>query len=259
MRTIATILFVPLAALIVAACSSGGNGGTATAAASPSPTVAVSATVASTPTAQPPAAGATPTTTSAAGTPSSAQGNGSIGPQAVVDGYQAIIQSMYTTCENITDVSCMNGIVQGAGVSPQALSFWQNNRAFLISFQDFGAVDYGAISSPTANMARPEPVFLNGSFGVKYLGTLVPKDWQSQPSYAGLSGVIIAWSEYATLTKQSSVGTSQTFTVALPIRQCRACADLGNLNLEITFDAGALHGVQVLSKTEPPPTPTATP
>ncbi len=253
MRTVFPLLVLSLIASFVIACS-GDDDAVATPVVSPTATIAVTANAGPTDT---PESGATAeaTATTPAETPAPPASAGEIGPQSIDDGYQDLIGSMYSDCTDLTDVECMNRIVEDADVSAEVKAFWQDYQAFLVDFEEYGAVDYGAVSSPTANMARPEPVFLNGNFGLQYLSELVPTDWQSaDPSYAELPDVI-AWVEYGTLTDVSTTGDQQTFTMALPIRACRACVDLGNLNLEVTYTAGDMQGVRVLPMTEVSPTP----
>ncbi len=254
MRSLFTFFLIAFVAVLFVACSGDGN-------TNETPTPASSPTVAASPTSEASPTTAASATAEASTTPQPPAGASDIGPDAVSDSYQDIIGKMYSSCTDMTAQACLDGVVADSGASDAVKNFWQQHQAFLVDFEEHGMVDYGSVSSPTLNMARPEPVFLNGDFGLQYLSELVPQDWQSQPSYASL-GDVIAWAEYGTLADAQTSGNEQTFTVQIPIRECRACADLGDLGLKISFQNGSLANTEVLPFTPsetPTPEPTATP
>ena len=166
------------------------------------------------------------------------------------------IQRMQEACPDKIDEECFAALAdleRQDGASDEAIAFFVAHEVFLVAFEEHGAVDFGAVSSPLFNMGRPTPVFLNGDFSLLYLGELPPEDWLSRPTYEDL-GDVLGWVEYSTLADATVSGETQVFTTQTPIQECRACQTLGYLNLEVTFVAGALQGAELLPMTGPPPT-----
>jgi hypothetical protein len=178
---------------------------------------------------------------------------GAIGPEAIVDPFE-VIQAMFSSCQSMQDTACLDRVVSEAELPGAAEAFWQQHEAFLVAFEEHGAVDFGGVSSPFYNMARPEPVFLNGGFGLLDAGEVVPAEWQKERSYGEVADAV-AFVEYAGLVEATTDGSRQVFVLQIPLQDCRACEILAYLNLQVSFDSGALDGVDVLPLTEPSTTP----
>lgn len=137
--------------------------------------------------------------------------------------------------------SCVIGVAEDAGASEIALDFIRENEAVLISFEELGVVDYGEVSWPEFNMGRSEPVLLNGDFGVRYYGAGIPQDWRdADPSYQAIekdeSGLgPFPWGEYSALAEATDGPDGQRLVFETVIQECRACAPVAFLVLELTF------------------------
>jgi hypothetical protein len=168
--------------------------------------------------------------------------------------WQDYYESEVFSCLPSGDVkTCVLEVAEGASVAPEVSDFITQNEAVLVTFQELGTVDYGEVSWVAFNMGRPEPVFLNGDFGLRYYGTVVPEDWrEGDPSYEAIevdgSGFgPYPWAEYSQLVSSESDASGQRMVIETVIQGCRACAPVAFLALEIAFDAkGALSGVTVL-------------
>jgi hypothetical protein len=168
-------------------------------------------------------------------------------------------------------VACIVDTMKSQKESEQAASFLQRYSVFLASFEERGKVDTGTISAPWQNMGRPEPVFLGSTPGMIPLSLLVGAastgpvgQWLKAPAYASALGSntdVIAWSEYGKLEAQpASAAGAQRFLATLPIRQCRACADLAQLRVVFDFGAdGGYQGWELQAPGPGGPAPTAVP
>ena len=219
------------------------------------------ATVApATPTAPPPATEAMPSATSSPATVPTATPSPTPAPPSatvVLDGdigAEAIwepalgLPRFQEACPGSIGPECLTALAmleRNDGAPEEALSFFLEHEAFLFRFQETGTVDFGTVSSPFFNMGRPTAVFLNGEATLLYLGEVVPQDWQSAPGYEDLPDFVIAWPEYSVLREVQVAGARQSFLVALRISECRACQDLGYLNIDVTFVEGSLDRVEV--------------
>ena len=135
--------------------------------------------------------------------------------------------------------------VQDADISADAKALWLEYEVFLVEFEEHGVADYGAVSSPRFNMARPSPVFLNGDFRLTYVVEVPPEGREMLPEYEGLPEFPTAWVEYSSLVGATTEGGSQVFAIEMPIQECRACQAIGYLNLEVNFQGGSLGEVTV--------------
>ena len=189
-------------------------------------------------------------------TPEAGDGEGDIDEGAIWEPALGLDRLMQA-CPDKIDGACLAALAEAEkqdGAPAEAIVFFEAYEAFLYQFEEQGAVDFGAVISPLYNMGRPEPVFLNGDFGVLYVGEVIPQDWQTEPSYTEM-GDAITWQEYSGLVEASTSGETQVFALEIPIQECRACETLGYLNVEVSFEAGALLGAEVLPLTETPATP----
>ncbi|RLT28510.1 MAG: hypothetical protein DWI48_00055 [Chloroflexi bacterium] len=170
-----------------------------------------------------------------------------------------------------TSVACITDAMKANKESEQAATFLQRYGGFLASVQEQGKVDTGTISAPWQNMGRPEAVFLGSTPGMIPLSLLVGASstgpvgqWLKAPAYASALGAetdVIAWSEYATLAAQpASPAGTQRFLATLPVRKCRACADLAQLRVMFDFgvDGGYL-GWELQAPGPGGPAPTSIP
>ena len=144
---------------------------------------------------------------------------------------------------------CVDEAMQATGTTTEeARAFVARYRTFLVGFEERGRVDLGTTSAAWVNMGRPEPVFVNaGPDGMLSLQALVnggapnqpAKTWLARPDVvAALRGQtdVIAWAEYARVTSIDAPGGRQRFLAAIPVRACRACATL--LDLQVAFEFG---------------------
>jgi hypothetical protein len=161
---------------------------------------------------------------------------------------------VFSECFPSEDVpTCVADVAEEAGISQTALDFIHQNETALISFEELGLVDYGEVSSPEFNMGRAEPALLNGDFGLRYFGAGIPQDWRTaHPSYEAIEedasgGGPFPWSEYSALAEATDGPAGQRLVFETVIQECRACATLAFLVLELTFTPdGAQSGVSVL-------------
>lgn len=150
------------------------------------------------------------------------------------------------------EVSCVVDVAVRAGASEQSIHFIEQNETILVHFEELGAVDFGEVSWLGVNMGRPEPVFLNGDFGLLYYGSVIPEDWRSaDPSYEALpldeDGFgPFPWAEYSMLAEAYTDASGQHMIIETLIQDCRACPPLGFLALEAVFSDRDLVGVTVL-------------
>ena len=144
-----------------------------------------------------------------------------------------------------------------AGESPEAIAFLHRHGQFLAGFEEVGVVDLGTVGAAWVNMGRGEPAFLNGAASMVPVTWLLFGDnqrpyeeWLAQPAYAdAIAGHDpIPWAEYTTIEPGATAAEGgQTFIVSIPLRDCRACADLATIRAEYRFDAaGALFEVALL-------------
>jgi hypothetical protein len=162
--------------------------------------------------------------------------------------------SLYDECVPALEMDCVVRVAVDENVSPREIAFVENYETVLIYFQELGTVDFGAISWPAINMGRPEPVFLNGDFGLLDYGSLIPEDWhEADPSYATLSASEegdshpFPWAEYSRLASASSGADGQHAVMETVLKFCRACPAIAYLTLDIAFSPdGAVGDVTVL-------------
>jgi hypothetical protein len=141
---------------------------------------------------------------------------------------------------------CILQVMKLANASQGAVAFYQKQTYFLASFRETGRVDYGQGGAPWFNMGRPTPiVFLNGSPDI--IEASVPQDYKTNPLYAkvltpvtrfeGVNFPPTPWLEYGELKSVTSEpGGGQRFVIEFPLRDCRACADVGYLPIAYNFD-----------------------
>lgn len=170
-----------------------------------------------------------------------------------------------------TSVACITDAMKANKESEQAATFLQRYGLFLATVQEQGKVDTGTISAPWQNMGRPEPVFLGSMPGMIPLGLLVGAastgpvgQWLKAPAYTSALGGesdASAWPEYATLAAQpASPAGAQRFLATLPVRKCRACADLAQLRVVFDFGAdGGYLGWELQAPGPGGPAPTSVP
>ena len=159
-----------------------------------------------------------------------------------------VMSGLIADCESpVATIECALRHIEARGANPEVRAFLIANEAFLTQFDEYGVVDFGRISAPWINMARGEPVFLNGDFGLLHPHMLLPDDWAQRPSYTNVASGAFAFFEYAMLKSADTSGDGQTFILAIPIKKGRAGPPLGYLNVEYRFDSsGRLSGVTVL-------------
>lgn len=148
---------------------------------------------------------------------------------------------------------CILDDMRQSGASAQAQRFFQDTHYFLSDFRPLSpVVDFGHAYAPWIDMSRPQPVFLNDSPVVIWpdYDYTAFTDLQNDPLYSGFFArhpVAFPWPTYASLCL-SAYGPSggQLVTLSEPIRECRACDDLGNLLVTFTFDpSGAVTSTDV--------------
>lgn len=143
------------------------------------------------------------------------------------------------------DRACIANAIRGSGGSDQAVRFFEATEEFLRSFTERGRVDLGFASAPWFNMGRGHIVFLNGSPSVIYMHDVVPKNWNEHPDYAGPA---FPWSEYARVLDPALLPDGrQQMLAALSMRECRACPEVGEMRILLTFGTdGALQSGELL-------------
>ena len=169
--------------------------------------------------------------------------------QSYLDG-----STLYDECVPALEMDCVVRVAVDDNVSAQGIAFVENYETILIYFQELGVVDFGAVSWPGVNMGRPEPVFLNGDFGLLYYGSLIPEDWdEADPSYAALSASEegdshpFPWAEYSGLASSTSGVDGQHAVMETVLKFCRACPAIAYLTLDIAFSPdGSVGDVTVL-------------
>ncbi len=160
------------------------------------------------------------------------------------------------------------GASGGDAASQLAAQFLQRHGVFLVAFEEHGRVDSGSTSAAWQNMGRPEPALLNSTPSMLPLRVLVgagsdslSRQWIEHPAYSaalGGSRDAIAWPEYATLRPEPPISEAasagQRFVAELPLRTCRACANLVTLRVAFLFDAhGGYTGWELWPPGPPPP------
>jgi hypothetical protein len=242
--------------LCVAAVGCGGDDD-----AEPTATVVSTATVAAAGSPEAPATSTTASTSVATRSPSAIATAtpavpGEVGPSAVWEPTLGLGR-IQEACPEKFDAACIEALGElerEDGASDEAVEFFLAHEAFLYTFEEHGTVDFGAVSSPLLNMGRPEPVFLNGAFGLLYAGEVVPSDWQEEASYADVAEAL-TFTEYSQLLQATADGDGQTFLIGVALLECRACEPLGALNIEVRFEDGSLQGVELLPFAPPTPAP----
>jgi hypothetical protein len=139
--------------------------------------------------------------------------------------------------------ACAPAVMQQAGASPEAMDFFGVTGYFLDSFEELGPVDYGRGSAPWSNMGRPtQQLFLNGTPAIVEAPLDAVNTWKHDPSYAGVLAsdpYLSVWWEYGTVevsTVDPQPGLSQLVEMAMPLRSCRACAEVGYVSVRYLFD-----------------------
>ena len=159
---------------------------------------------------------------------------------------------LYDNCYPALEMACVIRTATEESVAPAGIAFIETHETILVYFEELGAVDFGDVAWLGINMGRPEPVFLNGGFGLLYYGSLIPEGWRDlDPSYAALpldDGIgPFSWAEYSQLAESSSDADGQRIVVETVIQECRACPPLAFMPLEVAFNGdGTLTGVTVL-------------
>jgi hypothetical protein len=162
--------------------------------------------------------------------------------------------ALFDACYPALEPDCVIRVaVEEEEVTADGVAFFEQHETILASFEELGAVDFGYVAWPGVNMGRPEPVLLNGDFGLIYYGSLIPEDWrEGEASYealfvdAGAGLGPFAWGDRSLLAEADGDG-GQRIVVESLIQGCRACEVLAFLALELTFDSdGALDSVNVL-------------
>jgi hypothetical protein len=140
--------------------------------------------------------------------------------------------------------ACAPALMQRAGAPAEAMQFLQLNGYFLQSFQELGPVDYGRGAAPWFNMGRPtQQLFLNGTPVINQMPMDALNGWKTDPSYAGVLAAdpqLILWQEYGKLTNSivnPEPGVSEVIEMQVPLRSCRACANVGFAGVRFMFDA----------------------
>src|SRR6266545_5000578 len=129
------------------------------------------------------------------------------------------------------DFACIVKAMSASGADPEAISFFAATQTFLLQFDEQGRVDLGVAGAPWINMNRPAIVFLNGEPSVITLFEVVAE------TYAAESGGPLPWPEYAQVEATAElVGGGQQIRVSMPLRECRACPDVGQLMILVGFD-----------------------
>jgi hypothetical protein len=148
---------------------------------------------------------------------------------------------------------CAPGLMQQAGASAEALQFLQLNGYFLESFQELGPVDYGRGAAPWYNMGRPtQQLFLNGTPVIAEMPMDALDGWKVDPSYADVLAadpMLILWQEYGKLTNSivnPEPGVSEVIEMQVPLRSCRACANVGFAGVRFMFDENGAVSSQTL-------------
>jgi hypothetical protein len=139
------------------------------------------------------------------------------------------------------DEPCIVEVMKQGGASRSAIDFYEQQRFFLVSFDEKGRVDYGRGGAPWVNMGRTtQQLFLNGDPDIIHATLPRPAEWQEQPSYAGVlrqEPNVFPWLEYGTLAGATSDSRGgQSFEIDFPMRVCRACPDLGLMPVTYHFD-----------------------
>jgi hypothetical protein len=146
--------------------------------------------------------------------------------------------------ERAEDLACIADAMRAMGADAEAVRFFAATKQFLLHFDERGTVDLGVAGAPWFNMNRPMLVFLNGEpsiislFDVVAGANVAPVDF-GQP---------FPWPEYGRVEGTSDLlGGGQQILVSIPLRECRACPDVGQMLIRLRFNgAGVLQGVDVL-------------
>ena len=159
--------------------------------------------------------------------------------------------------------SCVIAAMRTSNSTPEARDFLERYEVFLTSFAEHGRVDLGTTAAGWVNMGRPEPVFVNSRPALLPLNTLVNGDapdnlarqWLAHPNYiAALRGETgVAWPEYATIAPVEDRGGRQRFLASIPVRRCRACETLTQLQVVFEFGASGDYLGWQLREPQPPP------
>ena len=157
------------------------------------------------------------------------------------------------------------GASGGDAASQLAAQFLQRQGVFLVAFEEHERVDSGSTSAAWQNMGRPELALLNSMLPLRVLvgagSDSLSRQWIEHPAYAaalGGSRDAIAWPEYAALRPEPPISEAasagQRFVAELPLRTCRACANLATLRVAFLFDAqGGYMGWELWPPGPPPP------
>ena len=137
-------------------------------------------------------------------------------------------------------IDCTETVMRQLGADQSAIDFLRQHGYLLSSFEEQGRIDYGRGSAPWFNMSRPtQQLFLNGDPAVIEVGA-IPDHWQSEPSYVPVVAndpTLFPWTEYGQIVAQDEAGGVLTFEIAYPLRDCRACQNIGFVVMAYDFDA----------------------
>ena len=118
-----------------------------------------------------------------------------------------------------------------------AADFFAVHRWFLSAFEERGRVDTGYVAAPWFDMSRPQPVFLGSDPPMLMFDDVLPSTWQAtNASFVSAVGGA-PWTTYAKVETATATPGGQRLVISYPLRQCRACGDLGYLRLQVDFDA----------------------
>jgi hypothetical protein len=160
---------------------------------------------------------------------------------------------IYDECWGQHGIDCEVEVAAAEGVAPAGIAFIEQKQWVLTSFEELGKVDFGTVAWLAYSMNFPQPVFLNGDFGLLQYQDLIPKDWKdADPSYQVISvnGPDIGplpWGQFSMIAGSSSDSAGQHIVVDTVLQECHACEPVAFMPLEVTFTAaGSLVGVKVL-------------
>ena len=115
------------------------------------------------------------------------------------------------------DEACILGSMRTEGAAAAA-DFFAVHRWFLSAFEERGRVDTGYVAAP-------------------WFDDVLPSTWQAtNASFVSAVGGA-PWTTYAKVETATATPGGQRLVISYPLRQCRACGDLGYLRLQVDFDA----------------------
>lgn len=149
--------------------------------------------------------------------------------------------------EHATHMGCIVAAMRDTGASPEAIRFFEATRYFLVRFEEAGRIDIGLAASPWLDMGRGEMVFLNGSPSAILLSfafDFSDSAWESLPAYAEVkrrAPNAFPWPVNATAQANEALADDrQRITMAIPLRDCRACPNVASMPIAFTFDAAGV-------------------